>query len=250
MTQLGFACATLYRARGSQLQHYGYAAYSLTVIPYAIMSFINLTGNLVMPNYSTVYMVRSEVMDEAVARGGRFDGTIGIMPTIADDEQGQQIGGVHTVLFDGGDDKTDTVSFKQVKGGNLASPELSFGAPKVIVPSVGRYVRLTKSSSQKGMAVLAYMLLFVGVFLPYILIAALTGFNSGSSTSSQRLWTMSWLIVGQIAGVFVAFAMQGVHDCAGRASIVLPLIIVALPGIGGLVTVAKMIKEFGQCVQL
>ena len=72
LTQLGFACATLYRARGSQLQQYGYAAFSLTVMPYAIMSFINLTGNLVMPNYPAIYMVRSEVMEEAKTRGGRI----------------------------------------------------------------------------------------------------------------------------------------------------------------------------------
>lgn len=101
LTQLGFACATLYRAVGSQLQHYGYAAFSLTVLPYAIMSFINLIGNLVTPNYSAIYMIRSEVMDEATARGGKFDGVIGIVPTI-DDHTGEenQIGGPDAVLFD------------------------------------------------------------------------------------------------------------------------------------------------------
>lgn len=250
LTQLGFACATLYRARGSQLQQYGYAAFSLTVMPYAIMSFINLTGNLVMPNYPAVYMIRSEVMEEAKARGGRFDGTIGFMPTSTDDEEGQQIGGADTVLFDGGDDETDIVFYQRVERGNFISSGPSFGTTKIVVPSVGRYVRRTTSLSEKAMASLAYLLVLVSVVLPYIVIAALTGFNPGNSTDNQRLWMISWLVVGQIAGVLMAFVMKGVHDCAGRASIALPGIAFVLPAIGGLVTVAKMMKEFGECVQL
>ena len=49
IVQLGYATVTLYQSRGNQIEHYGYAAFALTVIPYAIMSLINLLGNILTP---------------------------------------------------------------------------------------------------------------------------------------------------------------------------------------------------------
>jgi len=56
-----------------------YGAYQLTLIPYALMSFINITSGFVTPSYPAVYMVRSKVMEEAERRGGFFDGCVGIL---------------------------------------------------------------------------------------------------------------------------------------------------------------------------
>jgi hypothetical protein len=75
--QLLLSCAALYRAQGAEIERYGYAAFSLTVIPYTLMSFINLAGSLITPEYPACYFLRSQAMDEAIARGGRFDGAIG-----------------------------------------------------------------------------------------------------------------------------------------------------------------------------
>lgn len=75
--QIIYALTGLYRARGNQVSKYGYAAFSFTVLPYVIMSFVNLLGNLVNPRYSTLYLVRTEMMDEASQRGGEFQGIIG-----------------------------------------------------------------------------------------------------------------------------------------------------------------------------
>jgi hypothetical protein len=71
-----FACFTLYRTKGDQLSQYGYAAFGLTVAPYAIMSVINLLGSLLCPEYPALYLVDSEPMQEARKHGGTFDGTI------------------------------------------------------------------------------------------------------------------------------------------------------------------------------
>lgn len=71
-----FACFTLYRTRGDQLSRYGYAAFGLTVAPYAIMSVINLLGSLLCPEYPALYLVDSEPMNEARKHGGIFDGTV------------------------------------------------------------------------------------------------------------------------------------------------------------------------------
>jgi len=65
ITQLMFSITTLYRARGDQISHFGYASFGLTVIPYAVMSLINLCGNLVCPQYSSVYLVRTKKMVQA-----------------------------------------------------------------------------------------------------------------------------------------------------------------------------------------
>ncbi|EED14731.1 pogo transposable element, putative [Talaromyces stipitatus ATCC 10500] len=68
--QIIYALTGLYRSRGDQVTKYGYAAFSFTVLPYVIMSFVNLLGNLVTPRYSTLYLIRTEMMDEASRRGG------------------------------------------------------------------------------------------------------------------------------------------------------------------------------------
>jgi hypothetical protein len=75
--QLIASLITLYRARGDQLTRYGYAAFGLTVIPYITMSAVNLVGNLMTPNYESMYLVHSPELDEARERGGKFDGSVG-----------------------------------------------------------------------------------------------------------------------------------------------------------------------------
>lgn len=75
--QIVYALTGLYRSRGNQVSKYGYAAFSFTVLPYVIMSCVNLLGNLVTPRYSTLYLVRTEMMDEASRRGGEFQGIVG-----------------------------------------------------------------------------------------------------------------------------------------------------------------------------
>ncbi|KAH9203370.1 hypothetical protein DL95DRAFT_399397 [Leptodontidium sp. 2 PMI_412] len=77
IVQVFFASITLYRSRGDQLSRYGYAAFGLTVLPYIVMSIVNLVGNLLTPDYPTLYLVRSPEMEEAEARELYFDGIIG-----------------------------------------------------------------------------------------------------------------------------------------------------------------------------
>jgi hypothetical protein len=77
LLQLAASSITLYKARGDQLNRYGYAAFGLTVLPYIIMSVVNLVGNLICPNYDSVYLISSPELEEARGRGGEFDGTIG-----------------------------------------------------------------------------------------------------------------------------------------------------------------------------
>jgi len=74
------AVRTLYQTRGNQSDKYGYAAFGLTVAPYAVMSVINLLGSLSRPDYDAVYLVGSEIMIEERKRKrleGYYDGVVG-----------------------------------------------------------------------------------------------------------------------------------------------------------------------------
>lgn len=82
VAQILSAVVTIYKAHYSQISKYGYAAYSLTVIPYALMTAVNLIALLVTPNYPAIYMLESSIMDEARKRGGLFGGTVGILDEV------------------------------------------------------------------------------------------------------------------------------------------------------------------------
>lgn len=77
IVQFVLMTVTLYRARGTQFEKYGYASFSLTVIPYAIMSLVNLMANLLTPDYPCMYLVHTDTMEEVAERGAKFDGVVG-----------------------------------------------------------------------------------------------------------------------------------------------------------------------------
>ncbi|OIW33921.1 hypothetical protein CONLIGDRAFT_677656 [Coniochaeta ligniaria NRRL 30616] len=74
--QVIWGVITLYKAKGNQISLYGYGAFGLTVAPYSIMSLLNLATNLLRPEYSTMYMVHTTAMDEAMSQGGDFRGIV------------------------------------------------------------------------------------------------------------------------------------------------------------------------------
>ena len=72
IVQALWAIVTIYQARGDQIQQYGYAAFGLTVVPYAFMSVVNAVANLLTPQYATIFVVRTPAMTEAEQRGKAF----------------------------------------------------------------------------------------------------------------------------------------------------------------------------------
>ncbi|KAJ5640681.1 hypothetical protein N7528_000306 [Penicillium herquei] len=77
LLQVLYAASTLYESKGYQISRYGYAAFGFTVLPYLVMSVMNLVGTLVTPNYPSAYLVHTEIMDEAIKRGGHFNTIVG-----------------------------------------------------------------------------------------------------------------------------------------------------------------------------
>lgn len=53
-----YASFGLYQVSGDQIKKFGYASYSLTVIPYILMSLINLLATLCQPSYPRMFLVK------------------------------------------------------------------------------------------------------------------------------------------------------------------------------------------------
>ncbi|KAI4129762.1 MAG: hypothetical protein LQ338_002072 [Usnochroma carphineum] len=100
--QLVYSVVTLWRSRGNQLDTYGYAAFSLSVAPYAVMAGTNLLANAICPQYQKMSLVRNEVLEEAESLYGiRVNGSVGELHC-APDVPSRQPGGPHLPLeFDG-----------------------------------------------------------------------------------------------------------------------------------------------------
>ncbi|OSX59480.1 hypothetical protein POSPLADRAFT_1048794 [Postia placenta MAD-698-R-SB12] len=89
VVQLVSASITLYNTRGDQLSRFGYAAYGLSVIPYALMSFINLLCNISMGEWPCRYVLRTAILEEAMRRtGSRVDGAVGTVREVAPESTG------------------------------------------------------------------------------------------------------------------------------------------------------------------
>jgi len=55
--QTAYGAFELYATRGHQLDIYGYAANALTVVPYILMSVVNLLVALAQPQYPAKFIV-------------------------------------------------------------------------------------------------------------------------------------------------------------------------------------------------
>ena len=68
---------TVYQASKAQFAAFGFTQSSLTVIPYVLMSLTNLAANITCPNYSTLYLVETELLEEARGLDGVAYGAVG-----------------------------------------------------------------------------------------------------------------------------------------------------------------------------
>jgi hypothetical protein len=120
-------------------------------------------------------------------------------------------------------------------------------------PSSQSEVRITSNYPRPGGRTIIFSLFLC--FLPIVIVGALSHFQSGSSTTAERAWTMAWLSSSIVGGFLVAWT----HKPADRKSIegdvqgyalLGYIVIFGAPAIGGLVVVGEMIREYGTCIQL
>ncbi|KAK0221453.1 hypothetical protein IW262DRAFT_1296164 [Armillaria fumosa] len=245
----------LYRARGDQIERYGYVAFSLTVAPYVVMSLVNLLGSLLTPTYTTVYIVRSEVTDELESRYGRwFDGTVGMLSTVTD----------HRKLTFTSDGEKHLVEINSGTAPIVLAPECcSPGTTAHIsIPACAEFHRIPwrfsfleniPSPLQGGVAENALINLVatfvVSVGGPLAIVGGLSGFKSGGSTLAQRVWITTWMVFGWVYGLGFGISMYDVPSTwRTRWGEVAMRALVAAPAIGGFVVVAQMILDYGNCI--
>jgi hypothetical protein len=228
-----FAITTLYQTKGDQLERFGFAAFGLTVAPYAFMSVINLLGNLVCPEYPAMYLVESEALRSLRAVSAQdendlpvwFDGVVGKLAADSDKSVRRQ------------DDESS------VTGGQR--------------PGTTRVARLWLYIRN---VLYGLLKLCITGAVPLAIIGGLSRFRTGSSsTYHQRVWTMTWLGFGIFAGSagFIAERVENRQFFNIRRRRILEdfgfvvyVFFYAAPAIGGFVVVGQMILEFDVCVEV
>jgi len=250
IVQVGFAAVTLYRARGDQVEKYGYAAFGLTVIPYAIMSVLNLMANILTPEYPTLFTVHSDLMDAAERRPGLvFEGVVGTI--VPRSSETNDFYGTLAIRHE---------SSVQIPEGYVDESDEEL---RVEASDIGRHETIPNyAKTQKIQNIAAIAIGLAALATPYILISVFSdGFKSGDiSTPVERGFVMSWLVVGQVFGALVGLFGYGdstegnlflraytIWDYLGPALLV---VLVITPAVGGFVVVGLMIKQFGSCVIL
>ena len=181
IAQVIFSSITIYRARGDQIEKYGYAAYGLSVYPYALMSVANLIKLGVCGRYPYAYVLRTATLVEAEGKGGVFEGAVGNFGVNhgEGDKQVDDSQDSDSRVF------SDPPSWLRYASISWLRPLGDYRGPWWIVPIVGSLILVFALSSQP-----------VFIFL-------VSGFNARQSTRSQRVWMLGWLLANAYSANFV-----------------------------------------------
>lgn len=246
IVQTIYASITLYRARGDQIQRYEYAAFGLTVLPYLMMSIMNLFATSLLPDYSSLYIVRSLELDEAITAGAQVDGAVG-----------------RIVQSNTENDKFLNSKEKQNEARNpyRSISSITHVHSKREVPSC-LPIPFEEVGAERWDPVRKQMSVLLGFYvfgaIPIAIIGIWTRFDAGKSTNAQRSWTMEWLITDISCGPWldilserksiekktsVGYLWSNVYWWYSTA-------LGTIPAIGGFVVVAQMLRAYGTCVEV
>ena len=280
---------SLFKARGSQIDRYGYAAFGLTVIPYMVVSVINFLGSMLTSEYETCYVVHSAMMDEMVQRGGIVDGAVGTLEEYGSGNKETSEStedGATTMRFSC---NKDQISCRSVQTGSCITichqqafhtpPKASilarihrnvywqtelhwwmiFRRKKCSAPSTGPMITIPAHHAltpmqepryQTALDSITLILLLVALAAPWLIIGILSGFHANQSTSTQRNMVFIWLIAGQLQG----YVAVDVERLTGRRKAMIGLLVTFVRYgsncLCGLVIVAQEMIEFGTCEAL
>ncbi|KAH6650364.1 hypothetical protein F5144DRAFT_555986 [Chaetomium tenue] len=242
LVQAFWAISTVYQARGNQIDQYGYAAFGLTVVPYALMSIANLAASLVAPEYPCMFLVSSpDLVDAERHHGGRFDCVVAVI------------------------DATSPIvrNFEYRRFGNVQRLRRFFNPlnwikkrprSRLVYCTLVVVMLLPMYLFAQALFILG-ILLFLGTLLsPVIIVGALSRFQGHESTSTQRGWILAWLVGGSVLPFLRVYIIQGLLRNVGQARrrwcAWALRCIMFIPSIGGMVVVGQMLRDFGVCTRL
>lgn len=276
-----FAGVTLFKSRGYQIDRFGYAAFGLTVVPYALMSVINLIANLFCPEYPSMYLVSNQALvnlqDQCSlaslkdtrnkAAGQNFiqsDTSIAGLGSLVSAQagssaaEGQEQSDQAQIAQN--DDKDQALEIS----GNVGTLSLEFD--RAIKTKLDRMLsdyhnvetfnpaELTIGTQRFILALPALLLIDVAIIG---IIGWLSGFRPGSSTLTERIWIMTWLSLGLIFIISLGDVEES-RDVLNQRPLkarswksilaeILFMIACSVPAIGGFVVVGQMIQSYGIC---
>lgn len=254
IVQTIYGSITLYRARGDQIDRYGYVSFGLTVIPYVVMSVMNLCCALVMPDYPTVYMVRSKEADMAIAAGARLDGVVGRL--IEADAPRPDDGNMSECVEISNADV-------QIAEGNMKNADTTadLGNLRVDLKTHHRIHRPTDHNPVVTTSTYSCCLLLGAV--PLAVISGLTRWRPGYSTKAERVWVMLWLVFDIVWGANYEGTVLNMDSSADKETyyafmtqrskgfwVFYLSIFLIIPAVGGFVTVGDMLGNYGTCTRM
>lgn len=263
IVQLLYAISTLYEVRGDQIARYGYAAFGLTVAPYAWMSLVNLVGNLMCPQYDAMYVVvTSDLITLCESQCDRqhffVDGTVGQLTPDTDKSLKERhaetrafnalklMGGIHDGRMPLWTRKFGTTSQAILAEEKKDSTSI---ARKYIQMYSQHIWRLCE-----GCFVTRPDFYSLAIFTlpPIAIVGALSRFAAGDSLLYQRVWTMMWLVGGSVGGALLGIILNlPGEDVLESVALILGLgIYYCATAIGGYVVVGQMIAEYGTCTDI
>ncbi|KAH9915835.1 uncharacterized protein B0H18DRAFT_885508 [Fomitopsis serialis] len=223
---------SLYISWLSQVPTWGYASYGLTVLPYVVMSIINLVCAICVDSYACAQLLRTPILEESLLRRERtesqpsaYDGTIGTVreesrPAAADVESPYVAVGMHVETRDDVDGQPQ--KYIVVTPATTDEPEVieapgmgrSDGSPPVqfILSAMShtgvpledelREVELRTMPTSAIRWIYAFQA--AAIALPTAVIGALTGFHPQQSTKTQRAWIIAWMVADVLASLFTS----------------------------------------------
>ena len=176
---------TIYRARGDQIERYGYAAYGLSVYPYVLMSVANLIKLGFCGRYPYAYVLRTATLVEAERNGGVFEGAVGNLGVNHGEDGGvNDSQNSYSMVFSDPPSRTKYASI-----------------PWLWILGDHRGCRWTAP-------IIGSLIFSIAVFSQPVFILFVSGlnarqstrgqriwpFNAGQSTRAQRIWMLGWLL--------------------------------------------------------
>lgn len=234
------------------------------------MSIVNLASTMLTPDYPTMYLIRSKVMEEALRReGARFEGIVGTFLNETTSNKSSknvkfEVNNDGRIFILGLDHPVGTSEYsakvpKEVVFGPLdgtRNPGINvvtglfsdgpydrpFSRPWLLISESSELSLISERRLKKQLRVLTYVSIAVAS-IPIAINGALSNFRSGQSTSAQRVWIMTWLAFGVCYAPYSRSTYSGFFNW-------LQVLVFFAPSIGSFVVVGQMLMQYGTCLEL
>ena len=255
------------------------------------MSLVNFVGNLVTPNYDSLYIVHSPILQEAIDDyNALIDGMVGALVIKKDPKETVQVEDsmlsramtTATPLIQGR--KTETREFplctNRVSTFSTKTGEyrIFFSCPVIERTDKILQTRVLSERPTKtwggyfnpenraeidipwySYLFFTFISLFIGA-LSLLPIGIISTFHENHSTNGQQAWILCWMFFGVIIGTlggwwtsvldFRSRREKGLGKRVKFLGKLLFALVFGVPGIGGFVVVGKMLRDYGDCVNL